>query len=83
MAIALLNQPQRKTCWLQILCTIIIVTKIKEGFLKKSERVKGFFIFTTMLLLKEIESNYSKKEPGKQGCSWMIKFSHYINFQIW
>ena len=83
MAIALLNQPQRKTCWLQILCTIIIVTKIKEGFLKKSERVKGFFIFTTMLLLKGIESNYSKKEPGEQGCSWMIKFSHYINFQIW
>ena len=44
------------------LYTIIIVTKIKKGFLKKKERVKGFFIFMTMLLFKQVESNYSKKK---------------------
>ena len=29
--------------------TIIIVTEIKKGFLEKKERVKGFFIFMTMV----------------------------------
>ena len=43
------------------LYTIIIVTKIK-GFLKKKERVKSFFIFMFMLLFKQVESNYGKKE---------------------
>ena len=45
---------------------IIIVTKIKEGFLNKKERVKGFFIFITMQSFKQVECNYSKKEP----CKW-------------
>ena len=45
------------------LYTIIIVTKIKKGSLKKKERVKGFFIFMTMLLVKQVESNCGKKEP--------------------
>ena len=45
------------------LYTIIIVAKIKKGFLKKKERVKGFFIFMTMLLFKHVGSNYNKKEP--------------------
>ena len=44
---------------------IIIVTKIKEGFLNKKERVKGFFIFITMQSFKQVECNYSKKEPCK------------------
>ena len=43
------------------LYTIIIVTKIKKRFLKKKEKVKGFFIFTTMLSLKQVKSNYGIK----------------------
>ena len=61
------------------LYTIVIVTK-KKGFSKKKERVKGFFIFMTMLSFKEVESNYVKKEPYERGCSWIIKFSHCLNF---
>ena len=53
------------------LYTIIIVTKIKKGFLKKNERVKGVFIFMTMLLFKQAKSNYHKKESCKQGCSYI------------
>ena len=46
------------------LYTIIIVTKIKKRFLKKKEKVKGFFIFMTMLSLKQVKSNYGiKKGP--------------------
>ena len=33
-----------------------------------------------MLSFKQVESNYSKKEPCEQGCSWTIKFSHCFNF---
>ena len=44
------------------LYTIIIVTKIKKRFLKKKEKVKGFFIFTTMLSLKQVKSNYGIKK---------------------
>ena len=63
------------------LYTIMIVAKLKKGFLKKKERVKGFFIFMTMLSFKQVESNYGKKEPCERGCSWIIKFSHYLNFE--
>ena len=62
------------------LYTIIIVTKIKKVFLKKKERVKVFFTFMTMPSLEQVESNYGKKEPCKRGCSWIIKFSHCLNF---
>ena len=61
--------------------TIIIVTKIKKGCLNKKERVKGFFIFMTMSSFKQVESNYGKKEPCERGCSWIIKFSHCLNFE--
>ena len=63
------------------LYTVMIVAKLKKGFLKKKERVKGFFIFMTMLSFKQVESNYGKKEPCERGCSWIIKFSHYLNFE--
>ena len=46
----------------------------------KKERVKGFFIFMTMPSFKQVESNYGKKKPWEQGCSWIIKFSHCLNF---
>ena len=59
---------------------IIIVAKIKKGFLNKKERVKGFFIFMTMLSFKQVESNYGKKKPCEGGCSWIIKFFHCLNF---
>ena len=62
------------------LYTIVIVTKIKKDFLKKKERVKGFFIFMTMLSFKQVESNYGKRESCKQGCSWIVKFFHCLNF---
>ena len=34
----------------------------------------------TMLSFKEVESNYGKREPCERGCSWIIKFSHCLNF---
>ena len=61
--------------------TITILTKIKKDFLKEEERVKGFFIFMTMLSFKEVQSNYGKKEPYERGCSWITKFSHCLNFR--
>ena len=64
------------------LYTIIIVRIIKKGFLKKRERVKGFFIFMTVLLFKKVVYNYGKKEPCKQDCIWIIKFSHYLNLDM-
>ena len=45
------------------LFSIIIVTKIKKVFLRKKERVNGFFIFMTMLSLKLVKRNHGKKEP--------------------
>ena len=59
------------------LYTIIIVTKIKKGFLKKKERVKRFFVFMTMLSFKQFESNCSKKEP----CNHCLNFE-YHNYGI-
>ena len=55
------------------LYTIIIVAK---GFLNRKERVKGFFIFMSMLSFKQVESNKDKEEPCKRGSSW-IMFSHF------
>ena len=34
----------------------------------------------TTLSLKQVESNYGKREPCEQGCGWIIKFSHCLNF---
>ena len=62
------------------LYTIIIVTKIKEGFLKKKERVKGFFVFMTMPSFQQVERNYGKKELHEQVCSWITEFSHCLKF---
>ena len=59
---------------------IITVTKIKKGFLKKKEWVKVFFVYMTMLSIKEVESSFSKKEPYERGSAWIIKFSHLLNF---
>ena len=42
--------------------------------------VKGFFISMTMLSFKQVESNYGKRGSCEQGCSWIIKFSHCLNF---
>ena len=36
------------------LYTIIVLTKIKKDFLKEEVRVKGFFLFMTMLSFKEV-----------------------------
>ena len=44
------------------------------------KRVKSFFIFMTMSLFKQVESNCGKKVPCERGCSWMIRFSHCLNF---
>ena len=63
------------------LYTVIILTKIKKDFLKEEERVKGFFVFMTMLSFKQVESNYGKKEPYQRGFSWITKFSHCLNFR--
>ena len=34
----------------------------------------------TMLSFKQVESNYCQREPCERGCSWIIKFSHCLNF---
>ena len=65
---ALLNQPQGKTILSNETC------------LKHCFRVKGFFIFMTMLSFKQVKSNYGKEEPCERGCCWIIKFSHCLNF---
>ena len=31
--------------------------------------------------MKQVESNHSKTEPWKWSCSWIIKFSHCLNFR--
>ena len=57
------------------LCTIIIVTKIRKGFLKKKERIKGFVIFMTVPTFKQVESSYNKRQLfGAR------KFFHGLNF---
>ena len=60
----------------QNLFTVIIVAKIKKGFLKKKEREKDFFVLVNMLSFKQVESNNNKKEPCGQGCSWIIQVYH-------
>ena len=57
-----------------------MVTKIKKGFLKKKESVKGFFILMALLSFKQVESDNGKKDPCERGCSWIMKFSHCFNF---
>ena len=52
----------------------------KDRFFNKRKRVTGFFVFMTMLSFKQVESNYGKKDPCEQSCSWIIKFSHCLNF---
>ena len=51
-----------------------------RGFLKKKERVKGFFIFMTMPSFRQVESKYCKKKPCERGCGWIIKLSHCLDF---
>ena len=53
--------------------------KNNERFFKE-KRKASFFIFMAMLSLRQVESNYSKKEPCIQGCSWIIKFSPSLHF---
>ena len=36
---------------------VITVTKRRNGFLKKKENVRGFFVFMTMLSFRQLESN--------------------------
>ena len=62
------------------LYTITIVIKIWQGFLKKKERVKSFFIFMAMLSLKQVDCNHAKEDPWERDCSWIIKFSLCLNF---
>ena len=45
----------------------------KERFLKKKKRVKGLFVFMTMLSFKQVKSSFGKKQPFEQGCSWIIR----------
>ena len=37
------------------------------------------FIFMTILSFKQFESYYGKKEHSEWGCSWFIKFSHWLD----
>ena len=55
------------------LYTMIIVIKIMKRFSKK-ERVKGFFIFTTMLSLKQVKSNYGIKRGAANKAVFGLSF---------
>ena len=59
------------------------MTKIKKGFIKKKERVKSSFIFTTMPSFKQVESNCSKwsRKLKTQGLpeSWWRIISKLVN----
>ena len=33
-----------------------------------------------MLSFEQVESNYGKKEHCEEGCSWIIKFFHRLDF---
>ena len=61
------------------ICTLSSESQKKERFLKEKRKSKSF-IFMTMLSFNQIKSNYSKKGPCERGCSWIIKFSHCLNF---
>ena len=54
--------------------------KNKETFTEE-RKGESFFIFMTILSFKQVEYNYSKKKPCKQGCSSIIKFSHCLSFE--
>ena len=64
------------------LYTIIIVTNIRKGLLKKKERVTGFFISMTMPSFKQVESNYGQKEPCKVGCIY-LDYSVFLLLEFW
>ena len=40
-----------------------------KAFWKKTERLKDFFIFMTLLSFQQV--NLSKREPCERGCSWI------------
>ena len=48
----------------------------------KGKRIKGFFLFMTVVSFKQAKSDYGKKEPHERGCCWIIKFSHCLNFEF-
>ena len=53
---------------------------MKKGFLKKKERVKGFFIFMTMHFYSSILNLTTIRKPCEQDCNRIIKFSHCLTF---
>ena len=55
------------------LYTIIVLTKIKKDFLKEEVRVKGFFLFMTMLSFKEVESMV-KRSPTNEVVVGLLSF---------
>ena len=55
--------------------TIIIVTKMKKGFVKKKERVKGFFIFMTMHFYSSILNLTTiRKSPANKIVIGLLSF---------
>ena len=57
-----------------------LVITIKKGFLKKKRKRKRFLYFYDYTIIQASWTKLRKKEPCKQGCSWIIKFSHWLNF---
>ena len=39
-----------------------------------------YLFFVTILSFTQVESNYGKEEQCERGCSWIIKFSHCMDF---
>ena len=66
---------------------IIKFTKIKKGFWNKKRKGERFFFKFLFYLFKKNVCHYASKlivttvrEACERGCSWIIKFSHYLDF---
>ena len=53
----------------------------KERFLKEKKRVKGLFVFMTMLSFKQVKSSFGKKSPLNKVAVGLLGFS-LSEFQI-
>ena len=56
------------------LYTIIILTKIKKNFLKKEERVRGFFIFMTSNHSSKLNLTMVRKSPMNEVVVELLSF---------
>ena len=56
------------------LYTVIIVTKIRKGFLKKKETVKGFFILWLCHHSSKLKLTMMRKSPANEVVVGLLSF---------